>query len=123
MSTCIAVMNPTFQPSMRIITAITNSNPAIVTTSFPHNYKTGTIVRLDIPPADGMQQADQFFGPIIVLSSTTFSVPLDTTMFDVFAIPGSPPPYINTCAQAVPIGEVNEILTAAVQNVLPYPAS
>lgn len=123
MSTCIAVMNPIFQPSMRIITAISNSNPAIVTTSFAHNYVTGTIVRLDIPPADGMQQANQFSGPILVLSPTTFSMPLDTTNFDAFAIPPSPPPTVNTCAQAVPIGEVNSILTAAVQNVLPYRAT
>lgn len=123
MSTCIAVMNPIFQPSMRIITAISNSNPAIITTSFAHNYVTGTIVRLDIPPADGMQQANQFSGPILVLSPTTFSMPLDTTNFDAFAIPVSPPPTVNTCAQAVPIGEVNSILTAAVQNVLPYRAT
>lgn len=116
-------MNPTFQPSMRIITAITNSSPAVVTTSFAHNYKSGTIVRLDIPPADGMQQANQLSGPILVISPTTFSIAFDTSSFDIFAIPGSPPPYVNTCAQAVPIGEVNEILTAAVQNVLPYPAS
>jgi hypothetical protein len=108
---------------MRIITAITNSNPAIVTTSFAHQYKSGTIVRLDIPPADGMPQADQFFGPIVVLSPTTFSLPLDTTNFTPFSIPVSPPSSVNTCAQAVPIGEVNEILTAAVQNVLPYGAT
>ena len=123
MSNCIAIMNPVFQPAMRIITAITNSNPAVVTTSFAHQYISGTIVRLDIPPADGMQQADQFFGPILVLSPTTFSVPLDSTAFTPFAIPVSPPPYVNTCAQAVPIGEVNAILTAAVQNVLPYGAT
>jgi hypothetical protein len=116
-------MNPVFQPSMRIITAITNSNPAVVTTSFAHQYITGTIVRLDIPPADGMQQANQFFGPILVLSPTTFSVPLDATSFTPFAIPISPPSYVNTCAQAVPIGEVSAILTAAVQNVLPYGAT
>lgn len=121
MSTCIAVQKPIFQPSMRIITAITNANPAIVTTSFAHNYITGTIVRLDIPPADGMQQANQFAGAIVVTSPTTFAIGLDTTEFDPFVIPGSPPPFVNTCAQAVPIGEVNSILTAAVQNVLPYP--
>lgn len=108
---------------MRLITAITQSNPAVVTTSFAHQYVSGTIVRLDIPQADGMQQANQFFGPINVLSTTTFSIPLDTTNFDPFAIPVSPPFYVNTCAQAVPIGEVTPILTAAVQNVLPYGAT
>lgn len=120
MSTCYAQQNPVFQPAMRLITAITNSNPATVTTSFAHQYITGTIVRLDIPPADGMQQADQFVGPIIVTGTTTFTLPLDTTTFQPFSIPVSPLPQINTCAQVVPIGEVTPILTAAVQNVLPY---
>lgn len=123
MSNCIAIMHPVFQPSMRIITAITTSNPAVITTSFAHNYISGTIVRLDIPRADGMQEANQFFAPILVLSPTTFSMPLDTTAFTPFSIPVSPPPYVNTCAQAVPIGEVSAILTAAVQNVLPYGAT
>lgn len=108
---------------MRIITAITNSNPAVVTTSFAHQYKSGTIIRIDVPPADGMPQIDQMFGPITVLSPTTFSIPIDSTNFTAFSIPVSPPSSINTCAQAVPIGEITPILTAAVQNVLPYGAT
>lgn len=91
-----------------------------VTTTFAHQYITGTIVRLDIPPADGMQQADQMTGPITVTSPTTFTLPIDSTTFTAFAIPVSPLPQINTCAQVVPIGEVNLLLDAAVQNILPF---
>lgn len=120
MSYCYADPNPIFQPAMRLIAAITQANPAVITTTFAHQYITGTIVRLDIPSADGMRQADQLFGPITVLSSTTFSMPFDSTNFDPFAIPMSPSPHVNTCAQVVPIGEVNQILAAAVQNVLPF---
>jgi len=120
MSTCYAVQHPFFQPAMRLIAAITQSNPAEVTTTFAHQYKDGTIVRLDIPPADGMQQADQFVGALVVTSDTTFIINLDTTNFDQFAIPGSPDPHVNTCAQVVPIGEVNETLKAATQNVAPF---
>lgn len=123
MSTCIAIRNPVFKPAMRLIASITNSNPMIVTTTFEHGYISGTIVRLDIPPADGMQQADQLTSPILVTSSTTFTMAIDSTNFDSFAIPSSPPPFVNTCAQVVPIGEINSILTAAVQNVLPYGAT
>jgi hypothetical protein len=108
---------------MRIIIAITNSFPAVITTSFEHQYKSGTIVRIDVPPADGMQQINQQTGPITVLSTTTFSIPIDTTHYDIFALPIAPPPEVNTCALVVPIGEINEMLTAAVQNVLPYPAT
>ncbi|MFI5332568.1 MAG: hypothetical protein ACHQVS_00535 [Candidatus Babeliales bacterium] len=122
MSTCYAQPNPIFQPAMRIITAITNGNPATVTTSFAHQYISGTLVRLDIPPADGMPEADQFVGPITVTGTTTFTLPLDTTTFTPFAIPVSPLSQINTCAQVVPIGEITPILDAAVQNVLPFKA-
>lgn len=120
MSYCFADPNPMFQPAMRLISAITQADPAVITTTFAHQYITGTIVRLDIPRADGMQQADKIIGPIIVLSSTTFSMPFNSTNFDPFSIPVSPSPHVDTCAQVVPIGEVNEIISAAVQNVLPY---
>ena len=119
MSTCFAYQNPVFQPAMRIISAITNANPAVVTTTFANQYETGLIVRLDIPSAVGMQQINGMTGAITVLSPTTFVFPIDSTNFTPFAIPMSPPPAVNTCAQVVPIGEVNEILTQAVQNVLP----
>src|SRR5581483_2171142 len=111
-----AIQKPTYQPAMRIITAITNANPAVVTTSFAHNYVSLTIVRLDIPRGFGMQQANQLTGTIIVLSPTTFSISIDSTQFDAFAVPGG----ANQQAQVVPIGEDNSILTAATVNVLPY---
>jgi hypothetical protein len=117
---CFAIPNPIFQPSMTLIAAITNSNPAVVTTTFAHNYKTGLIVRLDIPAACGMPQANGTDGAIVVTSPTTFNYALDTTTFEPFAIPMSPPPAVNICAQCVPIGEVNQQLDSAVQNVLPF---
>lgn len=121
----LAIPFPTYQPSMRIITAITNANPAQVTTSFAHQYVTGTIVRLDIPLGFGMTQANQLFGPIAVTSPTTFSIAIDTTMFDTFVVPSSTllPSGITTPlqqAQAVPFGELNGQLNAALNNVLPY---
>lgn len=120
MSTCYANPFPVFQPAMRIISAITQANPAVVTTTFDHQYKTGTVVRLDIPPACGMQQINQMTGAIIVTGSNAFAVTIDSTQFAPFAILVSPPPYVDTCAQVVPIGELNETLKAALQNVLPY---
>lgn len=107
---------PVYQPAMRIVTGITNGFPCVVTTSFNHQYLTGTIIRIDIPRFFGMQQINQQFGPIEVLSDTTFSMPINTTYFDAFSVPMGNEQY----AQSVPIGEITEILTAAVQNVLPY---
>ena len=110
---------PIFQPAMRLITAITQANPAVVTTSFDHDYITGTVVRLNIPPACGMQQANQLTGAISVISPTTFSIDIDTTQFAPFVIPTFTP-HVNSAAQVIPVGEVNAILTAATQNVLPF---
>jgi|ERR1044072_58939 hypothetical protein len=119
MSTCYANPDPIFQPAMRLIASITKSNPAIVTTTFAHQYETGLIVRLDLPPAVGMQQANGSSGTITVIDDTSFSIDIDTTYFDTFEIPGSPGPFDNTCAQVVPIGEVNESLEQATRNILP----
>ncbi|MGD0331228.1 MAG: hypothetical protein ABSB40_12435 [Nitrososphaeria archaeon] len=113
-----AYPHPQFQPAMRIITAITNGFPAVVTTSFAHNYLTGLVVRLDIPDDYGMVQANQQFGPITVLSDTTFSIPIDTTFFDAFVVPSSA--VISTLAQAVPMAEVSSQLYQAVRDVAPY---
>lgn len=117
---CYAVTNPIFYPAMRIIAAITKANPASVTTTFAHQYQNGLIVRLDIPQADGMQQINGMTGAIVVTSPTTFNFAADSTLFTPFAIPVSPPPHVNICAQVVPVGEINETLINATQNTLPF---
>lgn len=118
MSFCYAVPNPIFQPAMRLIAAITNSAQALVTTTFAHQYNTGLIVRLDIPIACGMQQANTLTGNIIVVSPSMFLINIDTTTFDPFSIPVGVSPHIDTCAQVVPVGEINELLTEATRNIL-----
>lgn len=120
--TCYALPFPVFQPAMRLIASITNSYPCIVTTTFINQYVDGTIVRLVIPEACGMTQADQFVGPLTVIDDTSFSLPLNTIDFTPFVIPVLTNPHIDICAQVVPVGENNDTLEAAVQNVLPYQA-
>jgi hypothetical protein len=102
-----------------------------VTTSFNHNYITGTIVRIyvynDVAVENpittvGMPQINQRTGTIFVTSPTTFAIDIDTTQFDPFIIP-NPVPAGYTCPQVVPIGEDNNMLSAATKNVLPYPAT
>lgn len=112
-----AIEHPQFQPAMRIITAVTNGFPCIVTTSFAHNYLTGLVVRLDIPENYGMVQANQLFAPITYIDAVTFSMPIDTTYFDPFVVPL--PGVISTLAQAVPMAEVAAELYQAVRDVAP----
>lgn len=115
----LALTRPTYQPAMRVVTAITNSNPAAVTTSFDHNYIDGTIVRLHIPDGFGMMQVDHLYGIITVTSPTTFTIDINTIEFDQFSAPVTFPQSYQS-ATVVPIGEINSQLTAAVRNVLPY---
>lgn len=110
----MALQNPVYAPAMRVITNITNANPAVVTTSFNHGYITGTIARIDMPIGYGMPQIDQQTGTIAVLSPTTFSISIDTTTYE----PYSTPQIVTQYPQVVPFAEINEILTAAVQNIL-----
>lgn len=117
-NSCYSSSFPVFQPAMRIISSITNGFPAIVTTTINHQYQSGLIVRLILPVGHGMPQANQQQGSIIVTGLTTFEMFIDTTLFDPFVIPSGSPKY--TCAQVVPVGEDNDILTEATQNVLPY---
>jgi hypothetical protein len=119
-----AVTNPSYQPAMRIITAITNDYPALVTTSFANQYITGTIVRLYIPYNFGMTQANLLTGEITVVNSTQFTIDMDTTLFYPFVIPPSinlpsGPAVQLQFAQVVPVGEDNAILFAATRNVEP----
>lgn len=112
-----AVADPRYQPAMRIITALTNANPASVTTSFDHDYLSGLIVRLHIPKGYGMLQAHQLVGTITVTGTTTFTIDIDTAQFDSFTTPSGDPWYINSYAQVVPVGEVNSSLLQATRNV------
>lgn len=122
-----AIQYPLCQPAMRIITAITNSFPAVVTTSFAHQYLNGLIVRLYIPAYYGMEQANKLSGTITVIDDVTFSLDIDTIPFDPFVVPvleehiGDFWFSNKELANVVPFGEVNSQTNGSTQNVLPYP--
>lgn len=112
---------PTYQPAMRVIANITNAVIATVTTTFAHQYIVGTIVRLDIPLTGGMVQANQDVGTILTIPTpTTFTIGINTTTFDAFTTPTPIGRLGYQDSQVVPIGEINAILLASTQNVLPY---
>jgi len=122
-----SIQFPSFQRAMRNILSITQAQQALITTTFDginpgdHQYSTGLIVRLYIPPYFGMPQLNEKDLPITVVNSTQFTIPIDTTNMDPFVVPNYQPGALGTPAQAVPVGEVNDLLTMATQNVLPYP--
>ena len=109
--------DPTFQPAMRLITGITKTYPIVITTSFDHDYITGTIVRIYVPTNYGMYQLDGHYGDITVLTSATFSMDINAKDYDSFLAPIPPPDYRKP-ALCVPIGNLQSAYTAAVRNVL-----
>lgn len=118
-----AQQTPIFQPAMRQIASISQSNPVVVTTTFNHNYFTGDIIRINIPQVSakvnsapyGMPEINQKYGPITVLSPTTFSLPIDSTLFNPFSQPANALQF----AQCTNIAEVNQNIWGALYNTLP----
>lgn len=120
-----AQQKPNFQPAMRQIASITNANPVVITTTFDHNYFTGDIVRIVIPayaavPGNrtasfGMPEINQKYAAITVLSNTTFSMPIDSTLFEAFSVPAGALQF----AQCTNIGEVAQNIWGAEYNTLP----
>ncbi len=121
----VAYQFPVFQPKMCAVIGITNAFPAIVTTSLDgvnpgnHDYIDGLIIRIDMAPGYGMQEIDQKFGAIIVLSLTTFAIAIDTTLYSAFTTPVTYPKNAQYC-QSNAFAELNSQLTGAERNVLPY---
>jgi len=118
-----AQQKPEFQPAMRQIAVISQSNPVVITTTFDHNYFTGDIVRINIPaftgdhavPSFGMPEINQKYAAITVLSNTTFSMPIDSTLFNPFAVPAGALQF----PQCTNIGEVAQNIWGAEYNTLP----
>ena len=108
--------DPRYQPAMRIVTDITKAASVVVTTHPDHNYVDGMIVRLYVPKNYGMWQINHHAGAITVLTANTFSMELDTTAYDSFLVPVSPP-YYRFTALVVPIGNLLDVYNVGVRNV------
>jgi len=98
-----------FSPTRVPISAITQANPCVITTSTDHNMTTGQVVRINVPKNYGMVQLNHLSASITVLSTTTFSlqykqVPpstnVDSTTFTAFTTPSNP----SFTAEVLPIG-------------------
>lgn len=114
---CILQPNPRFGPYINLIAAITNANPAQVTTQTPHNYVNQMVVKLYVPPACGMQEVNGLQGAITIVDATNFLINIDTTNFSTFAIPMSPPPRVDICPQTIPVGDVSANFQGLVHNL------
>ena len=98
--------NPRYYPRRRFITKITQAASAVVTTSIPHGYTAGQAVRILCPSAFGMTQINGLLGTITAVTSSTFTLNIDSSGFTAFAFPTSALAGAGvTQAQLVPVGE------------------
>jgi hypothetical protein len=100
----------TFAPDRSNIIGISQSNPAVVTTSPDHGLSTGAVVRLVVPRNFGMYELNALAVQAIVLSSSTFScyytlvptaISVNTSSFTPFVIPSNP----GMLASILPMGQ------------------
>lgn len=96
-------------PGMLLISAISNSNPMVVTivNSIYNTYVVGQLVTLTVPPKYGMFQANELTAKIIAISGTNFTLNVNSTGFDVFSIPGASLPPPSKPASLAPAGSRN----------------
>ena len=116
----------TYIPLPRTISSITQSYPVVITTFQNHGYNPGLIARIVIPYAGSMPQIINQFGILTILSPNTFSMQIDSTNYYPFTLAPliyvTPPiglPFADESqqAQVIPIAEINQTLTNAVDNV------
>ena len=96
-----------WQPRATIVTGISQASAAIVQTSAAHNYSVGDYVRLYVPAAYGMVQANTVLVKITAIpTSTSFTTDLNTSAFTAFkwAVQATGQAKVQY-AQAVPVGE------------------
>ena len=86
---------------VKTIASITQSNPMVITTEFPHHYVPGMQVTFQIPNEFGMVQLNGIVVQVISLTSTTLTINLDSTNFSVFSYP-NPLPSAYTPPSVVP---------------------
>lgn len=102
--------DPIFYPRRRFVTGITAAANAVVRMSVTHDYVVGQKVRLIVPAAFGMVEANGLVGTILASDNVgttghnTITLDIDSTAFTAFAFPltGAVP---FTYAEVVPLGE------------------
>lgn len=100
-----------FVPNRQTVSAITNADPAVVTTTEDHGYDSGLIVRFYFPLNVGMNILNGQQFEITVLSTTTFSIPVNSTKFDSFNPIGT-----KQTAQVIPIGNLSKYILEPTDN-------
>ena len=100
-----------FYPRYSYISAITNTVQAIVTFTEPHDFTPGEIVSFRVEKAFGMPEINNKHAKVLLKSSDSIVVDVDTTTWGIFSLanlndPGtSPPVCVPSASSAIPFEE------------------
>ena len=96
-------------PGMLLISAISNSNPMVVTIvdSIYNTYAAGQVVCLTVPSSYGMIQANELTAKILAVDGDDFTLNVNSTKFDAFTIPSPTLPPPSKPASLAPAGSRN----------------
>ena len=86
-----------FYPSKAFISAITNSQDAVITFTEDHEFTPGEIVSFRVGKQLGMSEINNLQARVILITSDTITTELDTTFWTPFSLanlnqPGTSPP-------------------------------
>lgn len=101
-----------FQPAINTISGVTTDSIPLglstISTTFPHGYKVGQLIRFSVPPIFGMVQLDGLVGTVTsVATELEFDTDIDISGFTTFSFPlTADVPF--TPAIAVPFGQVTD---------------
>jgi hypothetical protein len=103
-------------PGSLLIIDITQSNQAVVTyiDASDNSYVLGQLVKLFIPSDYGMTQANGLSGTIVSLGVDTFTLDIDSNLFDAFLYP---PNGLSQPASLSPAGSRNLTIGNSTQKV------
>jgi len=94
-----------FQPSVFVITAISQGQTTTITTSADNNYVIGQLVRVTMPAAFGIRQINEQLAYVIsIISPIQFVIDLNSSQFDPFI---APPLHYSTLPQVMAVGDIN----------------
>lgn len=110
-----------YTPGIVVISSVTQSNPALVSTVTNHNYVIGQEVQFFVPLQWGMRNLNLLKGYVLTVPTlTTFTVNIDTSQFDLFVTPIPTQYVVIQNAQVAAIGDFNTG-TLAPGGILPLP--
>jgi hypothetical protein len=90
-----------FTPFLSFIEDISQAINAVVTFTAPHSFIVGQLVSFRVSPASGMFEMNNQDALVIDTTSTTITVPINTTNYTAYVMTG---PYIRNPAICVPAG-------------------